>query len=142
MRLSNKRFYVYVLERADGSTFYVGKGSGPRFEQHEIEASKGCSCKKCEEIRAVWGSGCALHISCVFESDNEQEAYKYEASLIAQLGIENLANKRMGYSLGADGPTGIRITVSEEEYARIRVAAAYEGISIREFVRRAALENE
>jgi uncharacterized protein (DUF1778 family) len=37
-------------------------------------------------------------------------------------------------------PTNIRITVTEEEYQSIRIAAAYAGTSIRKYVKLAALK--
>ena len=32
------QFYVYTLAYPDGKVFYVGKGSGYRIDQHEMEA--------------------------------------------------------------------------------------------------------
>lgn len=83
-----KRFYVYQLEDTEGSVFYVGKGTGDRPFSHIREAERGCWCSKCIAIRDAE----EVTIRFVYETDDELAAYKYEAALIDEYGVENLTN--------------------------------------------------
>lgn len=96
------QFYVYVLCRPNGKPFYVGKGKGKRLFDHDREARKGCSCKKCNTIRKIWRNGGAVQYYIVFETNDEQAAYDYECATIALHGRNNLCNLSDG-GLGLNG---------------------------------------
>lgn len=95
-------FYVYILARATGKPFYVGKGKGNRIYAHESEAQRGCHCHKCRTIRKIWRNGGEVQRYTVFTTEDEQEALNYECNLIAQIGRKNLCNK----TDGGDGVSG------------------------------------
>lgn len=76
------RFYNYVLMRPDGSVFYVGKGTGNRIDQHEIEARNGVQSYKCRVIRQVWAEGGEIIKQKIAFHDTEEDAYQLEMLLI------------------------------------------------------------
>ena len=52
------KYYVYELsDSMDGKVFYVGKGTGNRIGDHEKEAKRGVSSKKCNKIRSILNAG-------------------------------------------------------------------------------------
>lgn len=111
------RFYVYVLARPNATPFYVGKGSGPRIEDHEQEAARGHRCHKCNAIRKIWRNGGVVQRYIIFTTDDEQEAHDYECATIALHGRSNLCN-------GTDGGDGASGAVrSPETRARMSIAA-------------------
>ena len=91
-------WYVYTYAHPDGSVFYIGKGCHARIEDHEREAQRGCECEKCRTIRQIWQSGQPVQKRIVYETLDEQEAYKQEQRLIDVYGRENLTNRRDGRS--------------------------------------------
>lgn|GEM_PF-1240690 len=113
MSVPAPRYYVYVLARPDGSPFYVGKGQGKRITVHEYEARTGHRCHKCNVIRKIWNEGGKVHRSILLRTDDEQEAYEYERTVIALYGRDSLAN----YTDGAEGSTG-RVYSSAERKQR------------------------
>lgn len=89
-------FYVYTHAYPDNfinaegldvsnAIFYVGKGTGDRIFGHETEARSGVVTKKCDVIREIWAQGREVVKAIVFETDDEQEAYKVERILINTL---------------------------------------------------------
>lgn len=107
------RFYVYILARPNGTPFYIGKGSGRRLFDHDTEARSGHKCYKCNVIRKIWRSGSEVQRYTVFTTDDEDEAYAYEAELIALHGRANLTN-------GTDGGIGGRGCVTSPEVRALR----------------------
>lgn len=111
----NKRFYVYTLADEDDNIFYVGKGTGDRISHHEKEARTGCVCTKCDRIRYVWGSGCKVIRTIVFESDVEAAAHQKERKLIQSIGRQSLCNK----TSGGEGYAGkAKVIISLETFRR------------------------
>lgn len=87
------KWYVYELVNPiDGKTFYVGKGSGNRIEQHEKDALKGVCSKKCNKIKHIWSLGFEIQRRKNALFCDEQAAYDYETDLIAEIGLSNLTN--------------------------------------------------
>jgi hypothetical protein len=86
-----KRFYVYTL--SDGDTvFYVGKGTGRRYLDHEGHARSGRCYPVCAIIRAMWEREQEVTKRIVFETEDEQEAYRYETQEIARHPVGQLVN--------------------------------------------------
>ncbi len=95
--LPSKRYYVYVLKSPDGRPFYVGKGSGGRVMDHAAEASKGCQCRKCLQIRQIWTVEKAdVQYDLVLQTDQEEAAYLYDRRLIEEYGLSSLTNGQPG----------------------------------------------
>lgn len=107
------RFYVYILARPNGTPFYIGKGSGRRVFDHDNEARSGHKCYKCNVIRKIWRGGSEVQRYTVFTTDDEDEAYAYEAELIALHGRGNLTN-------GTDGGAGGRGCATSPEVRALR----------------------
>lgn len=86
-------FYVYqLIDPRNNQVFYVGKGKGNRIDQHESEALKGVYSAKCKLIREIQSLGLNIKKQKVFHSGDEDEAYQFEADMIANIGLENLTN--------------------------------------------------
>lgn len=125
------RFYVYVLARANGSPFYVGKGQGRRVFRHDWEARNGCECHKCRVIRKVWRHGGEVQRYIVFTSDDEQAALDYEREIIALYGKHTLTNVTDG-GVGVPGyafTPEARAKISAAGKARVATAQARENLS-------------
>jgi len=86
---SAPNYYVYVLCRADGRPFYVGKGTRDRVFSHENEArhpnDRRSNAYKLNVIRSIWRTGSNLIYEIAFTSDDEEAAYRHEAELISGL---------------------------------------------------------
>jgi hypothetical protein len=89
-------FYVYELRDATGVPFYVGKGSGRRIFQHEINARAGKVSHVCCKIRHLWSLNQKVGRVKVFETDSEEAAFQEERRLIAYYGREKLTNETDG----------------------------------------------
>jgi hypothetical protein len=84
--LSDRRFYVYVLLREDGTTpFYVGKGSGSRWAEHERRAKRGKSYKD-NIICQMRDKGIPLLKIKVADALTHAEATQLEIDMIAKIG--------------------------------------------------------
>lgn len=97
-------YYVYVLARPNDKPFYVGKGKDYRITKHEIEARSGHDCHKCHVIRKIWGNGGQVHRYTVFTTEDEDEAFAYEQTLIALYGRKTLTNQ----TDGGEGVSGLK----------------------------------
>jgi len=83
--------YVYVLTRADGAPFYVGKGVGNRVFQHEAEARTTTRLThKLNVIRAVTAKGEAIRYCIESAHADEVAAHARERALIALFGRHDL----------------------------------------------------
>lgn len=103
MQQSEHEFYVYVLARPNSKAFYVGKGKGPRVFKHEDEARSGHKCHKCNVIRKIWRNGGEVQRYIVLTTNDEQEAFAYEQTLIRLFGRSGLAN----LTDGGEGASGV-----------------------------------
>jgi hypothetical protein len=79
--------YVYVLFRADGSPFYVGKGQGDRWLDHERDARRGVRSYRFNIIRQMLADGMPeVPKVKIAEGLTHQRANAYEIALIAAIG--------------------------------------------------------
>lgn len=86
-------FYVYELLDSDGAIFYVGKGANDRYRTHAYEANRGCRCRKCGRIRAIWEEGGLVYARCVYIATDENDAWRVERGRIEALaGMHTLYN--------------------------------------------------
>lgn len=96
-------FYVYTLtDPRTGDVFYVGKGSGRRLHNHEVEARRGVYSAKCDHIRAIWAAGHSVGRSVISRHDDENEALDAEYEAIEAIGLDALTNVLPGGKLGAE----------------------------------------
>jgi len=87
------KWYVYELvDPRTNSVFYVGKGKGERVHQHEREAAKGICSEKTNRINEILSFGLEIGKRKIAYFWSEQDAYDYEAEVIAQYGLDNLTN--------------------------------------------------
>ena len=118
-------FYVYELRDESGRPFYVGKGSGRRMWQHEINARAGRRSHLCAKLRKMQARGQQVKRVMVFLSPNEAEAFAEEKRLIAYYGRENLTNQ----TDGGEGPS------NPTAETRAKIAASRRGVIASEATR-------
>ena len=97
-------YYVYVLARPNNEPFYVGKGKDYRITKHETEARSGHDCHKCHVIRKIWQTGGQVQRYTVFTTEDEDEAFAHEQTLIMLYGRETLTNQ----TDGGEGASGLK----------------------------------
>jgi hypothetical protein len=87
------KYYVYqLIDPRNNKPFYVGKGKGERMYAHEREAEGKSQHPKCKLIREIKALGYVIEYKILKRFKDEAEAYKYEANVILDIGLENLTN--------------------------------------------------
>lgn len=82
-------FYVYMLldPRKNNQPFYVGKGTGERYNDHLAESLESTSnIRKYHKIQQIIKSGYSVGVEIVKEFDDEKMAYEFEEELIKKYG--------------------------------------------------------
>jgi len=95
-----KPYYVYELvDPRNNEVFYVGKGTGQRALQHELDAlNLNENSTKFERIRKISESSKSLVIRVIGRYKTEEQALSVEATLIHWVyGFDNLTNIQGGH---------------------------------------------
>lgn len=107
METTEYKWYVYeLIDPRTDKPFYVGKGTGNRIDHHEREAAKGVCSKKCKLIRELHKNNLIVVKKKVAIFNDEQEAYAFEESHIASIGLKNLTNVMPG-----GGAVGVKFSI-------------------------------
>jgi hypothetical protein len=88
--VNDRRFYVYAYLRADGTPYYIGKGTGRRAWRHN----------KADRIQAPADHG---RIALLKEQLTSQEACEVEVQLIEQYGRKSQGGTLVNWTAGGDG---------------------------------------
>ncbi len=101
--LPERRSYVYVIFRPDGTPCYVGKGKGNRWAMHAL----GYPTTTNRHLSAIYAqAGGDLPVVKVREDLSDSEAIKIEIALIAAIGREAHGGPLVNFTDGGDGVTG------------------------------------
>ena len=89
-----KTYYVYQLvDPRNNKPFYIGKGNGNRAYQHSKLKDGNKNPYKDRKIKSILKENLEIVVEFLYNDlTDEDTAYKLEAQIIEQIGIENLTN--------------------------------------------------
>lgn len=116
-------YYVYLLiDPADASVFYIGKGVNNRIFEHVNAAlSVPQMSDKLERIRAIHARGEHVQHIVLRHGLSEKEAYEVEAALIDLLGLDDLTNQVVGLESLDRGRMSARDIIAQYDASPIKI---------------------
>ena len=117
----NKRFYVYGLKYPDGTPFYVGKGKGDRWNEHEREAKSNRPAisaynpQKVNVIRKLWENGEEVIKEKIITNITEEHAFQVEKELITKYGMRSTGGLLVNLTYGGEGTSGYKFTLKQHK---------------------------
>ena len=104
--MESRIFYVYVMFRPwDGSPFYVGKGKGNRWLQHEWRTKRHYNRRMAQIIERAKNSGLEIPKVKVRQHLTELEAFAIETAFIRAIG-RGRNGPLVNFTDGGEGATG------------------------------------
>jgi hypothetical protein len=114
-----KRHYVYVIFRPDGSPCYVGKGRGKRWQSHFWDFK---SRKINPHLASIITQGKGrLPVILLRTELTNAEACEIEIALIRAIGREKHGGPLVNLTDGGDGTVGLNTPKSKEHCAKIAI---------------------
>jgi hypothetical protein len=108
--MADSAFYIYVLFRENGFPFYVGKGKGSRWTQHEWKSNRENSRKRAA-IEQILAAGIDVPKIKLHENLTEETARAYEKALIAAIGRDDKGvGPLVNMTDGGEGISGYKHT--------------------------------
>lgn len=105
--LKHRPYYVYVLFRHDtAEPFYVGKGKGRRWEEHEMRSHGIVNPHKWAIIQLARKAGAEIPKIKVAEDLTEAEAFSVECAFISAIGRREYGGPLVNMSDGGEGQSG------------------------------------
>ncbi|QDP54918.1 MAG: hypothetical protein Unbinned3065contig1002_20 [Prokaryotic dsDNA virus sp.] len=120
------RYYVYALiDPRDLQTFYIGKGKADRRFRSMRNIPDKTTGKKGQRINEIEDAGLQVQAVVASWHDDEEEAYEAERQKIAEVGLDNLLNMKVGGN-GRQADRGKtkpdRLTAKQEKFAQLVAA--------------------
>ncbi len=103
-------YYVYILRRANGIPFYVGKGQRDRIHFHAWAARQHWPGFLYDTIRKIWASGEDYKREKVATGLTHEQAAELECLKIAEYGRRNDGGSLCNITFGGDGAPGYKHT--------------------------------
>jgi hypothetical protein len=112
--MESRIFYVYVMFRPwDGSPFYVGKGKGARWKQHEWLTKRHYNPRMDQIIRRSRSEGLEIPKVKIREHLTESDAFDIEAAFIAAIG-RGTRGPLVNFTDGGEGASGRKLSAASK----------------------------
>jgi phage terminase small subunit len=130
------RYYVYALiDPRDLQTFYIGKGKADRRFRSMRNIPDKTTGKKGQRINEIEDAGLQVQAVVASWHDDEEEAYEAERQKIAEVGLDNLLNMKIGGN-GRQADRGKtkpdRLTPKQEKFAQLVASGVNQSDAYRE----------
>lgn len=132
MKNLDKSFYIYSLKDArvnPAKTFYIGKGTGARKEDHLLQIDNTPKGKYIQEVMATGGK---VIVSVLVDELTELQALKLESELISSFGTERNGGMLKNYITPSQVPyiskTQLNLPIGVYEKAKLGLRFVKEAI--------------